>query len=603
MLGDVMRGSIGVQIWTLCVMSDSTVVSGDSRGQVQLWDGTAGVLMVTFRQHSADVLALVVSPGERDIFASGVDGKVVCLQRPQSADGGAASSTWIYVHAHRAHSHDVFSLVVVPVRRAGSGSDDQLVLLSGGVEGRLSTYAVDSFVRVRPTWIPAIPTQSLTSCSHNREAIAVRHSEYVDVWQLQYMHVTDPSSDALATAAPTVVAADTDCQLYTRLLLKGDHNIHCCGLSASGDVIALSSASGLRVYQLAAIGKDAAQEKKILVPSVINSPGELVQAVAFVDRCVVSPHSHPSPKKKRKVVSKVTTFMAVYCAKKGSIYMCGLSALCAPDIDSTASGASVEERLCSVRSELNHHLSVQTLSRDPLCQAVRKMVFSGPGDYLAVLSCGSVSGVFVYAVDKMQLHWVLPTDAQLVTDMTFLCRSSAAPETESHVEEELSHSSANHAAPSKEGVDPSSLVCITASNSFHVFDIDQLKLGPEYRVPRSVRDMASPICGVSVLDHRMIMYGQGYCVFVDLSQPVEGSSGRDPLLLLAPGDASSKLWQSSLKMKNKKQRRAYLLDEQGGDEHEAEGKGARFVVFNKYRNLLQVAFKSSNELVRAHLLR
>ena len=622
-----MRGSIGVQIWTLCVMADSTVVSGDSRGQVQLWDGATGVLMDTFRQHSADVLALVVSPGGRHIFASGVDGKVVCLQRSQCAEGSgpisaATNSSWIYVHAHRAHSHDVFSLAVVPVKRAGSGVDDKLVLLSGGVEGRLSTYAVDSFVRVRPTWIPAIPTQSLTSCSHSREVIAVRHSEYVDVWQLQYLN-----SHATATDLPPgVVAADPNCQLHSRLVLKGDHHIHCCGLSPSGNVIALSSATGLRVYQLAS-DDDATREKKILVPSIINAPGEFVQAVAFVDRVSVviipPPQAHSSTKKKRKAVASAAVtpllLMAVYCAKKGSIYVCELSPPPTPPVRSTpdndddgvpaaAADASGGRLLCSIRSELLHHLSVRSSSSssiiegDPLDRAVRKMVFSGSGsDYLAVLSCGSISGVFVYSVDNQQLHWILPTDTQLVTDIAFLCRSTAAAP-----KEEEDHSF----AASSEGVDSTSLVCTNASNCFHVFDIDQLKLGPEYNVPKSIRDMPGPICGVSVLGRQMIMYGQGYCVFVDLSlcpaaaataadAAVEGSPDHDSVMPVAPGDASSKLLllQSSSSKKSKKQRRG---DQDGVVEQETtttkSGRGG-FVVFNKYRNLLQVAFKSSHELV------
>ena len=627
MLGDVMRGSIGVQIWTLCVMTDSTVVSGDSRGQVQLWDGATGVLMDTFRQHSADVLALVVSPGEKDIFASGVDGKVVCLQRSKCTEGSglsAASSTWIYVHAHRAHSHDVFSLAVVPVKRAGSGSDDELVLLSGGVEGRLSTYAVDSFVRVRPTWIPAIPTQSLTSCSHSQEVIAVRHSEHVDMWQLQYLKTaaedSPSSSDAVLRPQQGVMATNPNCQLHSRLILKGDHHIHCCGLSPSGNVVALSSASGLRIYQLASIGgKDddnAAREKKILVPSIINAPGEFVQAIAFVDRWVTSQPQHAqhsSSKKKRRVVSAVrvaTTLMAVYCAKKGCIFVCELSSSPLPasdDDDAPAVGASGGRLLCSIRSELPHLLSSSSSSSirgDPLDRAVRKMVFSGPdSDYLAVLSCGSISRVFVYSVGNKQqqlLHWILPTDTQLVTDIAFLCRSTTV---ETNGRQDLEQQS-----------DPTSLVCVNASNCFHVFDIDQLKLGPEYLVPRSIRDIPGPICGVSVLGLQMIMYGQGYCVFVDLSLPPsaaaaaasEGaSSDRDSLMLLAPGDASSKLLQSYSSKQTKKQRRVDpAVEEEHGEGGRGDERGRRdgggFVVFNKYRNLLQVSFKSSNELVRVY---
>lgn len=43
MLGDVLRGSVSTLIWSLLVLPDSTVVTGDSRGQVRnsstLWNG------------------------------------------------------------------------------------------------------------------------------------------------------------------------------------------------------------------------------------------------------------------------------------------------------------------------------------------------------------------------------------------------------------------------------------------------------------------------------------------------------------------------------------------------------------------------------------
>jgi hypothetical protein len=35
MLGDVLRGSVSTLIWSLLVLPDSTVVTGDSRGQVR----------------------------------------------------------------------------------------------------------------------------------------------------------------------------------------------------------------------------------------------------------------------------------------------------------------------------------------------------------------------------------------------------------------------------------------------------------------------------------------------------------------------------------------------------------------------------------------
>lgn len=63
------------------------MITGDSRGQVQVWDGAAGVLMDSFHQHTADVLTLAVRADGNAVFAAGVDGKVICLQK---SNGGEA---------------------------------------------------------------------------------------------------------------------------------------------------------------------------------------------------------------------------------------------------------------------------------------------------------------------------------------------------------------------------------------------------------------------------------------------------------------------------------------------------------------------------------
>lgn len=58
-------------IWSLLVLPDGTVVSGDSSGNVQIWDGRHGTLLAAFSQHQADVLQLAASPDGATVFATG----------------------------------------------------------------------------------------------------------------------------------------------------------------------------------------------------------------------------------------------------------------------------------------------------------------------------------------------------------------------------------------------------------------------------------------------------------------------------------------------------------------------------------------------------
>ena len=117
-----------------------------------------GVLISTFRQHTADVYSVIVSKDENCIFAAGVDSKVVCIQKVTTAisggsnndmgDGGSGDpddSKWIYTHSHRAHSHDIMALAIANEHlddSSSSSSSSKCTLLSGGLDTKICTYDI-----------------------------------------------------------------------------------------------------------------------------------------------------------------------------------------------------------------------------------------------------------------------------------------------------------------------------------------------------------------------------------------------------------------------------------------------------------------------------
>lgn len=50
-----------VVVWCIAFLSDHTIISGDSAGKVQIWDGLTGMLIQTHLVTKWDVLALSVS--------------------------------------------------------------------------------------------------------------------------------------------------------------------------------------------------------------------------------------------------------------------------------------------------------------------------------------------------------------------------------------------------------------------------------------------------------------------------------------------------------------------------------------------------------------
>jgi WD40 repeat protein len=66
-------GGIYIEVWWF---RDGSIVSGDSSGSTQFWDGKQGTLIQVQTRHNADVLALAASPDHRSVFSAGADGQV-----------------------------------------------------------------------------------------------------------------------------------------------------------------------------------------------------------------------------------------------------------------------------------------------------------------------------------------------------------------------------------------------------------------------------------------------------------------------------------------------------------------------------------------------
>ena len=194
-------------VWSVLVLADGTLVSGDSEGYTSFWDGEHGTMHQSFKAHEADVLALAGTPAGDAVFASGVDSKVALLTRITAAsdehghEALAPMSSWAVAGYKRAHTHDVRALVVAPFPPAaadvhdadgGPQSKPGSVLLSAGTDAQLLAYAAENFLGehpVRVVRLPPSPAQSLTTqpaaaVLSGRPLLLCTHATWLDIWQL-----------------------------------------------------------------------------------------------------------------------------------------------------------------------------------------------------------------------------------------------------------------------------------------------------------------------------------------------------------------------------------------------------------------------------------
>ncbi|KAF9480459.1 WD40 repeat-like protein [Pholiota conissans] len=130
-------------VWTVGVLGDGTIISGDSLGNVKFWDSRTCTQLYSFNAHGADVLCMTISPEGRAVYTAGVDQKVIqfSLVKISSTEKGPNSNQWTQTSSRRMHSHDIRALAIWPPYTPLSGHyrrqftiDVAPILASGGLD-------------------------------------------------------------------------------------------------------------------------------------------------------------------------------------------------------------------------------------------------------------------------------------------------------------------------------------------------------------------------------------------------------------------------------------------------------------------------------------
>ncbi|KAH7423687.1 hypothetical protein KP509_12G068700 [Ceratopteris richardii] len=251
-LGGAGNGS-SLCIWSILVLRDGTIVSGDSSGSTQFWDGIQGTLLQAHTGHKADVLALAASPNHHSVFAAGADGQVVQYQFvPESkvlADsvrtnnigiGVALGSRWVFVGSKRNHTHDVNALVVAcpPVsedldkkskprserkklkkpwseqgQKVSAGAGVIPMLVSGGNDAKLFTYPANAFLAFHAHDICFAPQRTPISLAlrvnlQHGLIMMAQHEHQVEIWKVT-INASNKQVSSTSLVNPSTVESPT----------------------------------------------------------------------------------------------------------------------------------------------------------------------------------------------------------------------------------------------------------------------------------------------------------------------------------------------------------------------------------------------------------
>ena len=114
-------------IWTLKLFKDEIIFAGDSTGELSAWDIEHGTLLKTFTNLKADINTIEVNERHEIVYASGVDARILSIQRNREND------QWVFLSMFRGQSNDIKSLILL---------DDQ-ELVSAGVTTDVCVYKLN----------------------------------------------------------------------------------------------------------------------------------------------------------------------------------------------------------------------------------------------------------------------------------------------------------------------------------------------------------------------------------------------------------------------------------------------------------------------------
>lgn len=89
-------------VWAVKCLPNGNIVSGDSTGELRIWDGKTYTLLQRIKSHRQDILSLATSIDGSTILSGGMDRRTVVYKQT-----GGSKSRWAEVTHKRFHSHDV----------------------------------------------------------------------------------------------------------------------------------------------------------------------------------------------------------------------------------------------------------------------------------------------------------------------------------------------------------------------------------------------------------------------------------------------------------------------------------------------------------------
>ncbi|KAJ1331025.1 U3 small nucleolar RNA-associated protein 4 [Microdochium nivale] len=256
---DLAGGAKDIIVWSVKCLAGKDIVSGDSTGQVCIWDGKTYTQAQRLQSHKQDVLSLATSADGMTIVSGGMDRKTVLYQ--QTSGSG---SRWGKIWHRRYHNHDVKTM-------ASFEGPGMSVIVTGGPDASPVVLPLSKAGMENHRTLSTLPQDPPVRSAIKSRYIISWWDRQVHVWQLRR-----PVKDLVESPdAESTVAKNR--RLLARILIKGEANITSATVSTNGSLLVVATTSDIKAFHLAAgkaeSKKDDFKVSKVEVPAAIAENG------------------------------------------------------------------------------------------------------------------------------------------------------------------------------------------------------------------------------------------------------------------------------------------------------------------------------------------
>ncbi|KIV94160.1 hypothetical protein PV10_01953 [Exophiala mesophila] len=263
-LGKPVEGNETVA-WALKCLPDGTILSGDSTGELKIWNSKNYSLSQRLKTHQADILDISASSKGDMIFTVGVDRRTVAYM-PTGNITGTKFQRWAELSHKRYHNHDVKC-------SASFESKDLSILVSGGIDGVPVVTPIRRYQSENHISLTHLPQKPQLSTSTSSRVFVAWWDREITVYHLP---AHSPSVNTALPRNPTY-------QVMTRLSLQHKEALEDVQISERGDILVAATANRLKLFQLRkafAAGRPTIRTKQIELPSLIGKLGGRQAAVS-----------------------------------------------------------------------------------------------------------------------------------------------------------------------------------------------------------------------------------------------------------------------------------------------------------------------------------